>query len=159
MPTPADLAPASGVRTVAPSDTSQSPSVSSRRDSQAPTMNTSITSRGVNSATGSRPPSRIGSVGSLTTFENTGTDGGRIANAPSKGRRRAPRFSRRPATAEPRESQLSYYSSADRENISLAKEQFVLDLCFIDAFPDKTFAMRSAREALAAAALVTKHSK
>jgi hypothetical protein len=61
-------------------------------------------------------------------------------------------------TAEPCKSQLSYYSSADRKNISLTKEQFVLDLCFINMFPDKTFAMHSAHEALAVAALVTKHS-
>jgi hypothetical protein len=59
--------------------------------------------------------------------------------------------------AEPRDNQLRFYSTADRKNIALAKQQFILDLCLVDAFPSKVDAMARATEALVAAEEATGH--
>jgi hypothetical protein len=60
----------------------------------------------------------------------------------------APNYSKTCAGAPPQDSQVTFYSSAEHKNISIAKEDYVLSLCLCNAFPSKEDASRCATEAL-----------
>jgi hypothetical protein len=108
----------------------------------------------------------IGSISGRSTIVSTEPEGGehnvsggdeRNVAGGDRRPRHAPRFSKTPAGAEPCKSQIAFYSVADRENITIAKQRFTIDLCVCHAFPNATVAMSRAAEALGAAAIVTKH--
>ena len=126
------------------------------------TLSSSASTTSINDQPQSRSHSRAPSL-AITTTTTSGDvsldadDANCEDEEELKPHKRAPRFSKTPAGGPPQDSQLGFYSTADRENLSIMKTMFLLDLCTNGAFPGKVDSTRSITEALVAASNQTGH--